>query len=45
MQSLITLTPDDVCDAAGPQRWIDTIELVAFGNWDSERPAHLHNFV
>jgi hypothetical protein len=42
MQLLITLTSDDVCHVAGPQRWMDAIELVAFGNRDSEGLAHVH---
>jgi hypothetical protein len=42
MQFLVTLTSDDVRQVAGPQRWTGAIELVAFGNRDSEGLAHVH---
>jgi hypothetical protein len=44
MEFFIGRTSDDVCHVAGPQRWIDTVELVAFGNLDGEGFGHIFIF-
>jgi hypothetical protein len=44
MGFLITLTSDDVYHVAGLQRWMDTVELVAFGNLDGEGRWYIHIF-
>jgi hypothetical protein len=44
MQFHVTLTSGDLGHITGPQRWIDTVELVAFGNLDGERLRHIHIF-
>jgi hypothetical protein len=37
---LLDPTSHDVCHVAGQQRWIDTVELVAFGNRNCEGLRH-----
>jgi hypothetical protein len=44
MQFFITPAPEDVCYVAGSERWINTVELVAFGNRDSNGLGHLDIF-